>query len=116
MVEGLMHICQGWGDSYCHPDVSEPKLPRETGPGEPARLWPCGEEQRRLDEICRFCKHRIFTIEKPECPICEKESIEPGTYIRSFSSGPVKPSFEEFIYKCRICGTDLISHLKFFGS
>jgi predicted amidophosphoribosyltransferase len=114
MIEGLMHICQRWGKQVCHPEVADLKLPKEVEPGKPILLWPCGAELRRIDEICKGCKEYAFTIKEPNCPVCETYHLETGEYLKSLKFGPVTPSREVFLYKCKDCGRYLTSHLKFF--
>ncbi len=116
MEEGLMHICQHWGNSDCHEAVKENAFISELSPGDSVPLMACGEDLKRLDEICKNCTNNAFSIEKPECPICGTVLIERGAWFKSFSSGPVKPSEEVFIYKCRKCNRVLNSHIDFFGA
>jgi len=113
-MEGLMHICQRWGDQVCNPEVADLKYPKEIAPGEPIPLWPCGAELQKIDDICKNCSENAFVIEKPECPVCDTHNIEPGELIKSMAFGPVKPSQTVFLYKCRDCNRYLTSHLNFF--
>ena len=114
MIEGLMHICQRWGDQECHPEVADLRLTKRVEPGKPIPLWPCGAELRRIDEICKDCKENAFTIEEPKCPVCETYHLEPGKIIKSLKFGSVRPSQGVFLFKCRDCNRYLTSHLSFF--
>ena len=57
MPEYIMHQCNNWGQKNCRPDVIEYFLAKQIGEGEPTPLWPTGEEQVRLDQICRNCDY-----------------------------------------------------------
>lgn len=75
MIEGLMRICRISGAPECNPEVSKQINQQETGLGQTAHMWPNGDGQRRLDEICMTCEHRVFEIETSECPNLRKQIL-----------------------------------------
>jgi hypothetical protein len=113
MVEGLMHICQRWGNLKCNTEVAELKYPKRMEPGEPIPLWPCGPELKQIDDICKGCEESAFEIDEPKCPVCETHNLQPGKVIKSMAFGPVKPSHKVFLYGCHDCNRYLTSHLDF---
>ena len=114
MIEGLMHLCQRWGDQVCNPEVADLKYPKKVEPGEPMPLWPCGPELRRIDEICKVCEESAFEIDEPICPVCETHNLMPGEIIKSMEFGPVTPSQKIYLNKCQDCNRYLTSYKIFF--
>lgn len=108
----LMHRCCDWGEESCHPEVNKHKHPKELKEGEEILLWPSGEEQKKLDEICKKCEYRFFEIEKSECPVCGKTPlatpISPDFLLPSSVIEKAMP--ERFNYKCVNCGTYLYAY------
>jgi len=108
----LMHYCINWAEEGCHPDVSKYKYAKELKPGEEIPIWPVGEEQKKLDEICEKCESRFFEIEENKCLVCGNTKllshpippkIWPPTSIK------VNGRAEQFFYKCEKCRTNLYS-------
>jgi len=55
-----MFGCTNWGTDNCHEEVAKWKsLPKNVGEGESFPIWPptLGEEQKKLDDICRTCPY-----------------------------------------------------------
>ncbi|HUU88528.1 MAG TPA: hypothetical protein VMX17_12355 [Candidatus Glassbacteria bacterium] len=59
MEEGLMFGCINWGADKCHEEVAEWKFAKNVGEGESIPIWPAtgGEEQKKLDDICKTCPY-----------------------------------------------------------
>ena len=47
-----------------HSTVQKHKIAGKSDEGEPIKLWPCGEELKKLDEVCRKCEKSVFLIEE----------------------------------------------------
>jgi len=54
--ERIIFSCKNWGNENCNPEVGKHRNPKELKPGEGIPLWPVGEEQKRLDVICKICE------------------------------------------------------------
>jgi len=111
-MKDLMHYCVNWGEEGCHPDVCKHEYPKELKEGEEIPIWPVGEGQEKLDEICGKCEYRFFEIEENKCLVCGNTEllshpippkIWPPTSIK------VKGWVEQFFYKCEKCGTNFCS-------
>jgi len=57
MKEGLMLGCANWGTNKCNKEVAKWKIARKVGEGESIQTLPpvFGEEQKKLDDICKKC-------------------------------------------------------------
>ncbi|GAF95277.1 unnamed protein product, partial [marine sediment metagenome] len=72
----LMHFCTNWKGQGCNPEVEEQGYAKEIKNGEEIPLMPVGEEQDKLDEICKNCDSRSIITEEQKCPICDSVNIE----------------------------------------
>ncbi len=72
----LMHFCTNWKGEDCDPEVEEQGYAKEIKIGGNIPLMPVGEEQDRLDEICKNCESRSLVIEEEKCPICDSVNVE----------------------------------------
>jgi len=109
-MEGLMHFCTQWGLHGCHDDISQYNTQKELGLADNLKIWPVGKELKRLDDICKTCKHRLFEIEEPQCPACASKEI---SKIGSGGQGH-RPDLENiFFYKCENCNSKLSSRKEF---
>lgn len=78
-MKDLMHFCTNWKGSGCNPEVEEQGYAKEIKNGEEIPLMPVGEEQDKLDEICKNCDSRSIITKEQKCPICDSENVEaPG--------------------------------------
>jgi len=91
----LMHFCTNWKGSGCNPAVEEQGYAKEIKNGEDIPLMPFGEEQDKLDEICKDCKSGSFFSKEERCPVCDSTEVE-NTGISEDIPGQVK----EYKYKC----------------
>ena len=70
MPRYLMDLCFIYQEGDC--PIDDIKNARRVGKIEEdkMKLFPSGEDQERLDQICEKCERRMFKIETPECPVC----------------------------------------------
>jgi len=104
-----MSLCENKGSEKCDERVKDLELSKKTKPGKPIPEWSVGEELKKIDEICRGCKHSAFIIESRQCPVCESLNLSTSK-ITSVCSGPVKPSQCVYFYKCENCQRNLRSY------
>ena len=76
MQRYLMDFCLNYRKEACDARVKTARLPKENPEGKPFDIWPCGEEQKELDEICEKCESRYFKIYKKECLVCGSEEFQ----------------------------------------
>jgi hypothetical protein len=114
MARCLMDLCENYGEeNKCTLEIMNARKVKEIKPGEDIPIWPYGEQQEKLDQICEKCEHGHFEIDKIECPVCQSNQIEPRI-ISELSYGPVKPSHTVYFYKCNECKHLLFSYTKLF--
>jgi len=113
-VEKLMDFCTQWGLSECHDDIRKYKVELEFGPEEGLRgdliIPPVGVELKRLNDICKTCKHRLFEIVEPQCPACDSKKI---SKIASGGQAHRPDLGNVFTYECENCKSKLTSLLEF---
>ena len=110
MARNLMDFCENYEvEKKCAPEVMNARKIEEIKPGEDTPIWPYGEKQEQLDEVCEKCEHGHFEINKMECPVCKSNLIEKRD-ISEFSYGPTKPSHTVYLYKCSECKKFLLSY------
>lgn len=114
MERDLMDFCPHYEKDVCDETVkSARRMSGPQGPGDPAVMFPVGEEQKKLDEICESCPHGLFGVEKPEDPLCrvcrrglwdiEKSIIKEGTVNDETGSIPI------YHFKCPQCNKEVFS-------
>lgn len=106
MSRYLMDLCFKYEQRKC--SVDEVKNARVPGEAKENRMpmFPSGEEQERLDQVCEKCDARMFKINSPVCPVCQG-GIGPA----SMSGGNVD-SWKIYQYRCLHCNSLLYSHKK----
>jgi len=112
-VKYLRHFCRNWRGGNCHPDVKCSNSAEEIKNGQEPPMFATGEKSERLDQICSKCDHRIFEIQKEECPVCMKNNIFTKIIIPVEPPSQAKEScLSEYFYKCTNCSTKLYSEKK----
>jgi len=51
--EGLMFDCINWGTDNCYEKIAKWKYAKTLDEDESIPIWPSGEEQKKLDDICK---------------------------------------------------------------
>jgi ribosomal protein L37E len=69
MPRYLMDLCSKYQEAKCPVDAVKNARKAQELNGE-TPLFPSGDDQEKLDEICEKCEERMFEIETPECPVC----------------------------------------------
>jgi len=101
MMEYIMHDCVYWGKRDCHEDVASEASAGE----EKTHIWPVGEAQQRLDDICKKCDYLMIEVKERKCPACTSENIQPFEYLTSTRI----ETTQRYNYKCDQCGCKLVS-------
>lgn len=107
MARFLMDLCFKYKNSDCK--VNEVKNARRASEIKEAGeipLFPYGEAQERLDQICEKCKDRMFEIQESVCPVCQG-GLGPAL-ISEWQAGSMKV----YQYRCAQCDSLLYSHKK----
>ena len=91
----LMHFCTNWKGRGCNPEVEEKGYAKEIKNGYKIPLMPIGEEQDRLDKICKNCKSGSFFNKEEACPVCDSPDVE-NIGISEDIPGQAKDNY----YKC----------------
>jgi ribosomal protein L37E len=105
MERFLMDRCFNYQERTCQvEDVINARMSQE---GALPRVFPFGEEQRKLDQICEKCPDRLFEIDAPICPACQGEIKR--AIVTEETAGAVKPSWTIYHYRCRQCQSPLYS-------
>jgi ribosomal protein L37E len=103
-----MDFCSKYQKLICRVEkVANARRPREITEGTGPRVFPLGEEQELLDQICEKCPERLFEIEFATCPVCQGE-IE-RAIIDEERARAAKVLRIIYRYRCRRCGSPLYS-------
>lgn len=107
MPRYLMDLCFEYRESNCPvAEVNNARRALEVKGEIP--LFPSGEDQEKLDQLCEKCEKRMFEIESPECPVCH------GSIELAITSQGEAGSMKIYQYRCSQCDSLLYSQNNFF--
>jgi hypothetical protein len=105
MPRYLMDLCFKYQVANCPvDDIKNARQAQEVKGGIP--LFPSGDDQEKLDQICEKCVKRMFEIETPECPVCR------GGVGPALVSEWEADSMKIYQYRCSQCDSLLYSKKK----
>jgi hypothetical protein len=120
MTRYLMDFCYHYNKEVCDETI---RAARRMGgplePGDPIQMFPIGQEQEKLDEICESCPHGLFEVEEaggPRCRVChnelwniDKNIIKKGALDRG------KVLKVAYRLECPSCGKTLYSYINLWA-